>query len=163
MTNPFVEFVKRLLLLALMSVFASSASCSPTGAPAQNATQKLLIESGDRIHEFNVEIADSNEERRVGLMYRTELPVDGGMLFDFGPTPEPLSMWMKNTLIPLDMAFIAKDGRIVHIAAETTPRSLASIASGAPAVAVLEVNGGRFAALGIRAGDVVRHELFKNQ
>jgi uncharacterized membrane protein (UPF0127 family) len=157
------ELTRRFLLLVLAGLFASSASCSPGAAPTENAGQKLVIESGGRTHEFNVELADTDDERRVGLMYRTEIPANGGMLFDFGPTPQPVSMWMKNTLIPLDMAFIANDGRIVRIAAETTPRSLTSIASGEPVVAVLEVDGGRLAALGVRPGDVVRHALFENQ
>jgi len=82
------------------------------------------------------------------------------MLFDF-ERDQPVSMWMKNTLIPLDMAFIAKDGVIKRIAENTTPRSLESIPSGEPVVAVLEVNGGTFARLGVRSGDTVRHPMFR--
>ena len=151
---------RRLLIVGLFAVFASSASCAPTKS-AEAKAGDLVILSGGAERKFAVELADDDDERRIGLMYRTELPADGGMLFDFGPESEVRSMWMKNTLIPLDMAFIAPDGRIVKIAAETTPRSLESIGSGEPVLAVLEVNGGRLAALGVRPGDYVRHPLFK--
>ena len=93
---------------------------------------------------------------------RTELAENAGMLFDFEET-QPVSMWMKNTLIPLDIAFIDKDGVIRRIAAETTPRSLESISSGAPVIAVLEVNGGVFERLGVEEGDRVRHPMFNNE
>jgi hypothetical protein len=95
-------------------------------------------------------------------MHRTSLAENSGMLFDFRPRNEIQSMWMKNTLIPLDMAFIGADGRIVKIAEMTTPRSLQSIRSEAPAVAVLEVNGGKLSALGVKPGDLVRHPIFDN-
>ena len=82
------------------------------------------------------------------------------MLFDFTHENSIQSMWMKNTLIPLDIVFIAKDGQIINIAAETTPRSLASIRSRAPAAGVLEVRGGRMEELGVKPGDIVHHPLF---
>lgn len=151
---------RRLVLLGLLAMFASAASCAPRNAGQGAGAEKLTIvtERGDA--HFMVEIADSDEERRIGLMYRTALPDNGGMLFDFSHEDSFQSMWMKNTLIPLDMAFIAKDGRIVRIASMTTPRSLASISSGEPVAAVLEVGGGRLEALGVKAGDTVRHPLF---
>ena len=116
--------LRRLFLLGLFAVFASAASCAPHAAKAGAKTEKLTIATTDRgdAH-FQVEIADSDEERRIGLMYRTSLPENGGMLFDFSDEDRVQSMWMKNTLIPLDMAFVAKDGRIVRIEAMTTPRS----------------------------------------
>ncbi|MCA8888630.1 MAG: DUF192 domain-containing protein [Parvularculaceae bacterium] len=158
-----VEFARRIAILAVLALFASAASCSPTDSSAVSALETLEITSGHRVHTFMVEYADDDDERRIGLMYRSSMPADHGMLFNFGPKPQPVSMWMKNTLIPLDMAFIAADGRIVRIAENTTPRSLASIASGEPVLAVLEVNGGRLSALGVRSGDVVHHPLFNNQ
>jgi hypothetical protein len=151
------------MLLALAAAFATGASCAREGAPAAKAQadeRVLTIESGGASHRFNLELARTDEERAQGLMFRTELADDYGMLFDFGPDPKPVSMWMKNTLIPLDMAFIAADGRIVRIAARTTPRSLTSIPSGEDVVAVLEVRGGRFGELGVKEGDVVRHPWF---
>ncbi len=127
------------------------------GAPGNDT---VVISSASGEHRFKIELADDNEERRVGLMYREELAAGAGMLFDFGE-PQPVSMWMKNTLIPLDMAFIDETGVIQRIAANTTPRSLESIASGAPVTAVLEVNGGVFEQLGVKPGDRVKHPIFK--
>lgn len=154
--------LRRILAASFIAVFASAASCAPTGRDASGGASSLVIASADGEHRFDVEIADTDEERAIGLMHRTSLPEDAGMLFDFRQDISEHSMWMKNTLIPLDMAFIAADGRIVRIAANTTPRSLASIRSGEPVAAVLEVNGGRFEALGVREGDLVRHAIFEN-
>lgn len=153
--------LRRLILAGLFAAFSSAASCAPRDVgTVQAKTEKLTIGAAGGEARFDVEIADTDEERRIGLMYRTSLPENGGMLFDFSRENSVQSMWMKNTLIPLDMAFIAKDGRIVRIEAMTTPRSLASISSGEPVAAVLEVNGGRLEALGVKAGDIVRHPLF---
>jgi uncharacterized membrane protein (UPF0127 family) len=91
-------------------------------------------------------------------MFRDHLDDDRGMLFDFGD-PRTITMWMRNTLISLDMLFIDGDGRIIRIAARTTPLSDAVIASGGPARAVLELRGGRAAELGIQPGDRVIHPL----
>ena len=151
-------------MLILCGVFVSAASCGSEnnilGSQAQRE-DRLTITSGDAVHEFKVEFAKTEEERRIGLMFREELADDAGMLFDFGPDPQPVSMWMKNTLIPLDMAFIDEHGEIVRITAMTTPQSLESIKSGGPVIGVLEVRGGRFAELGVKPGDTVSHPLFK--
>jgi uncharacterized protein len=155
----------RVAALIAAAALTTGASCARDGAARPGAAiseNALTIVSGDREHRFRIELARSDEERAQGLMFRTELADDAGMLFDFGPDPRPVSMWMKNTLIPLDMAFIAEGGRIARIAAMSTPRSLTSIPSGEDVVAVLEVRGGRFAELGVREGDLVRHPLFKN-
>lgn len=152
--------LRRLILVGLFAAFSSAASCAPRDGDAQSKTERLTIAANAGEARFDVELADTDEERRIGLMYRASLPENGGMLFDFGHENSVQSMWMKNTLIPLDMAFIAKDGRIVRIEAMTTPRSLTSISSGEPVAAVLEVNGGRLEALGVKPGDMVRHPLF---
>ncbi|MDZ7627529.1 MAG: DUF192 domain-containing protein [Parvularculaceae bacterium] len=153
----------RAALAAFAIVATTGASCARDGAgpssAAKLADQTLLIAAGEQSHRFTVEVVRTDEERSQGLMFRTSLADDAGMLFDFGPKPRPVSMWMKNTLIPLDMAFIAEGGRIVRIASMTTPQSLTSIPSGEDVVAVLEVRGGRFAELGIKAGDLVRHPM----
>ena len=101
------------------------------GAAADAALETLTIETGSGSHAVAVEIADTPERHAVGLMHRPALAPDRGMLFDFGIT-RPVTMWMKNTLISLDMFFIDRFGRIVAIAAETTPLSLERIPSGAP-------------------------------
>jgi hypothetical protein len=120
---------------------------------------RLVVETHTGSHVFVVEVADDDAERRTGLMYRESLADNAGMIFDF-KEDAPQSMWMKNTLIPLDMAFIDGSGRIVEIAAMTTPRSLTPVRSGAPARAVLEVAGGRLAAIGAKPGDRVEHPIF---
>jgi uncharacterized membrane protein (UPF0127 family) len=155
--------LRRVILFGLLAAFASAASCAPKQEKSGTSTEKLTIATSAGDVRFDVEIADTDDERRIGLMYRTSLPENGGMLFDFSHENSAQSMWMKNTLIPLDMAFVAKDGRIVRIAAMTTPRSLTSIGSGAPVAAVLEVAGGRFETLGVKEGDVVRHTLFERK
>lgn len=154
---------KRLIILAAGAVLASAASCGSAGAGCPKGYKETVtISTAERDICVGVEMAETPEERRTGLMYRKSLPDFGGMLFDFSDEDRIQSMWMKNTLIPLDMAFIAKDGRIVRIEAMTTPRSLASISSGEPVAAVLEVGGGRLGAIGVKTGDVVKHEIFKN-
>ncbi|MGH6842342.1 MAG: DUF192 domain-containing protein, partial [Methylocella sp.] len=82
-----------------------------------------------------------------------------GMLFDFA-TERPVTMWMKNTFLPLDMIFIGRAGKVVGLAENTEPLSKKIIPSGAPAYAVLEVNAGTAARIGMRIGDSVRHPLF---
>jgi len=119
----------------------------------------LAIETADGKVDFTVEVAVTPSQRAQGLMYRRKLAGDAGMLFDYGRT-QPAAMWMKNTYIPLDMLFIAGDGRVVRIAERTVPQSLAVVGSGEPVRAVLELKGGSAARLGIKPGDRVRHEIF---
>jgi uncharacterized membrane protein (UPF0127 family) len=94
-------------------------------------------------------------------MFRQKLGVHEGMLFDFVAT-QPLSFWMANTLIPLDMLFIQADGTIARIHANAEPLSTRNIDSGSPVRAVLEINGGAARMLGIKPGDKVRHAIFGN-
>lgn len=123
-------------------------------AEAPAPTIPLTIESASGTHRFAVEVARTAEEQRRGLMFRAALPPDGGMLFPFA-APRPASFWMRNTVIPLDMIFIRADGTISNIARETEPYSLDSYSSEGPVSAVLEIAGGRAAALGIEPGDRV--------
>jgi uncharacterized membrane protein (UPF0127 family) len=122
---------------------------------------ELWIETaaGER-HRFRVYEARSPEERRRGLMFVTDLDPDEGMLFDSGRV-EHESMWMRNTPLPLDMLFVRADGSIARIERETVPYSRTLIHSGTPVRAVIELNGGIAAELGIRAGDRVEHPLFE--
>ncbi len=154
----------RILTVAavILAAFFTHA-CTRTVESGEQAQplDRLIILTKTAEHTFTVEFADTDEARRLGLMFRTELSDDAGMLFDFGD-PRPVSMWMKNTLLSLDMAFIDEKGVIRRIASNTTPRSLESIASGVPVVAVLEVNGGTLERLGIKAGDRVQHRLFES-
>jgi uncharacterized membrane protein (UPF0127 family) len=111
------------------------------------------------VHAFAVEFATSDAERERGLMFRKELPLGHGMLFDF-VTEQPVSFWMHNTYIPLDMIFIRSDGSILHIAENATPLSDRLIPSGGPVRAVLEVIGGTARKLGIAPGDRVESPIF---
>lgn len=150
-------------LLAALSAAMLVAGCgvaSNTVSAAKAEEQALLpvtVKTAQGVRRFEVEVARTDAEQARGLMYRTSLPENGGMLFPFSP-PRPASFWMKNTLIPLDMIFIRADGSIARIAEETVPQSLESVGSGEPVVAVLEIVGGRSTALGIAEGDHVSWE-----
>lgn len=119
-----------------------------------------VVTSNGARHEFSAYVADTPEARSRGLMYVTRLESDRGMLFDFRMTG-PVSMWMKNTPLSLDMLFIDEQGVVTRIEPRTRPFSTALIASGMDVRAVLEVNGGTAEKLGIAAGDRVVHRLFK--
>jgi uncharacterized protein len=124
-------------------------------AAAQQAERMpLTIETAAGPRSFEVEIADTPEARATGLMYRRHLDPGHGMLFDF-KSERPVSMWMRNTYIPLDMLFIGSDRRIRNIARRTTPLSERTIGSDGPVRYVLEINGGLAESLGIQPGDVV--------
>lgn len=124
---------------------------------AEVQTLEIVTKSGVQV--FAVEMAKTEQERATGLMYRKELAEGRGMLFDFSPEQQ-VSMWMKNTFIPLDMIFIRSDGRILRIAENTEPHSEKIISSGGLAKGVLEVVGGTARKYGIAAGDRVAHPLF---
>ena len=134
--------------------------CIWVGVAAQAATiQPLEIVTKSGVHVFAVEMATTEEEKTTGLMYRKELADGKGMLFDFSPEQE-VSMWMKNTYIPLDMIFIRADGRILRIAENTEPLSTKIIPSNGLAKGVLEVIAGTAQKYGIKPGDRVAHPLF---
>lgn len=131
----------------------------PSGRGGARLDQ-LQIVSGDRRHIVKVELVRTDADRARGLMFRQSMPQDQGMLFDF-EHEQMVSMWMKNTYIPLDMVFIASDGRIHRIEHRAEPESERTISSGAPVRSVLELNGGVAARLGLRAGDRVVHPIFR--
>ena len=108
---------------------------------------------------FNVEIADTNEERAQGLMHRASLPRASGMLFVYD-RPQSVSFWMKNTLIPLDMLFLNERGEVVHIHENAIPGDLSPIPGGDNVFAVLEINGGLSQDFGIQVGAQMRHKSF---
>ncbi|MGE5538811.1 MAG: DUF192 domain-containing protein [Gemmatimonas sp.] len=141
---------------ALLLLVSAAAACSQSADPAR---LEIVTRSGEH-RAFTVEVASRPDERERGLMYRQSLAADAGMLFDFG-IDQPVSMWMKNTFIPLDMLFITADGTVTKIAADTVPQSLATIPSERPVRAVLEIKGGEAARQGIAPGDRVLHPLFK--
>lgn len=132
-----------------------------TGSIAQDRRPEPLsiTVAGGETHVFEVEIAETFEEKARGLMHRRSLAPDGGMLFVYTKELRQ-SMWMKNTLIPLDMLFIRQNGRIAHIHERAVPGSLATISSRGRVLAVLELRGGTVARLGIRKGDRVAYDAF---
>jgi uncharacterized membrane protein (UPF0127 family) len=111
---------------------------------------------------FDVWLADTPPRQSQGLMFVRSLPPQRGMLFVY-QRPRQISMWMKNTYIPLDMVFIDAQRRIESIAERTTPHSLATVSSKGPALAVLEIAGGEARRLGLKPGQQVRHPALPNQ
>lgn len=124
-----------------------AAQAGQSGLPIENIT----IDTKSGPHGFTVEVAADDESREKGLMYRTAMAPDAGMLFDFH-TAQLVSFWMENTVLPLDMLFVRADGTIARIKANATPYSRENIPSGEPVQLVIELNGGRAAALGITEG-----------
>jgi uncharacterized membrane protein (UPF0127 family) len=126
------------------------------------STETLTIESasGEK-HEFTVELALDDAQRQQGLMFRKTMSPDKGMLFDFGEERN-VTMWMKNTLLALDMLFIGRDGKISHIHENAVPHSEAIISSRGAVKYVLELNGGSAKRYSIKTGDVVRSRQIGN-
>lgn len=135
-----------LLLLSFGQALAQTAELEP-----------LVVETASGQHGFMVELADSDEARGRGLMYRETLPADEGMLFDFQRSQE-VYFWMKNTYVSLDMIFIREDGTVAAIAENTQPLSERVIPSGAPVRFVLEVVAGTARRIGLSLGDRVTHQ-----
>ncbi len=129
---------------------AAGAACSPD----------VVELKGQRgASRFSVEIADDDEERARGLMFREHMPTSAGMLFIYD-TPAPVSFWMRNTLIPLDMIFVDARGVVTSVHSNARPRDETPIPGKGLVRAVLEINGGLAGRLGISAGDVMRHPSF---
>jgi hypothetical protein len=155
------------LSLALLCVGSLPACHARTGDAATTGLQgelprseagldqvALSIRTSDATHAFIVEVAENSAQQAQGLMFRTRLAPDKGMIFPF-PEDRVASFWMKNTVIPLDIIFIRRDGTIESIAANTIPYSLAPVRSNEPVAMVLEVAAGRAAELGIEPGNTV--------
>lgn len=156
-----MKFRYVLLPLALCALPTACSQSDPASANSDAAakTIALTVASSNGTHAFQVEVAKSAAEQEKGLMFRTDIADNGGMLFwpypAGGGAPKEASFWMKNTPSPLDIIFIRADGTIARIAENTIPESEAHIDSGEPVAAVLELKGGRSSALGIAEGDKV--------
>ena len=150
--KPLVARITAPVLVFLLTLAA------PPAVAQEFSELWIETEAGGR-YRFEIELAVTPEEQARGLMHREEMAADAGMLFLFEPV-RPVSFWMKNTLISLDMLFVDAEGRIVNIGARTEPLSTASVPSDGPVRAVLEINGGLSAMLGIRPGDKVVHDAF---
>ena len=150
--------------MRLFATILLAAVLALTGARAGAQLQKfetsnLTITTAQGDQRFAIELALTAAQQEQGLMYRRELATDAGMLFIF-PQTQPTAFWMKNTLIPLDMLFIAADGRVADIHERAVPLSEANIPAKMPVRAVLEVNGGTVARLGIKRGDLIHYSAF---
>ena len=156
--NPVVVALA-LALAACSTKPADGAAPATAEAPARHPESglpvvPLTVTHGAVRHAFRVEVARDSAEQAKGLMFRTRMGADEGMIFPMQP-PRLASFWMKNTVIPLDIIFVGIDGRILNIAANTVPYSEAPVPSAGKVSAVLELNGGRAAELGIGPGDKV--------
>ncbi len=125
-------------------------------------TELTIVTAAGGRHLFKVDWARSWPQKSRGLMFRKSMPHDAGMLLDYEP-PEPAAIWMRNTLIPLDLIFISADGTIESIYLGAKPHDETARPSKGPVRAVLEVNAGVTRLLGIRAGDKVEHPIFKSR
>jgi uncharacterized membrane protein (UPF0127 family) len=139
---------------------AADAPFMPLHEPLDRYPQQdVTIRSGAKQHAFRIWLADTPERREQGLMWIRTLPADRGMLFVF-EQPQPVSFWMKNTYVALDLLFVAPDGRIIRIAENAQPHSLRNIDSMGVVRGVLEIRGGTSRKLGLKAGDRLVHPAF---
>lgn len=152
--------MRRLLMAVAALVFLSG--CSPA-EQAQRGLPKteIVVDTAKGPAHLTVELATTDESRRKGLMFRTEMGADEGMLFDFH-REMPASFWMKDTVLPLDMIFIRADGTVSTVSENAVPYSLEPVVSSEPVQAVLELNAGRARALGIQSGVKVHAKIFHN-
>jgi len=146
-----------LLAAAVMIAWSVGAGAQ---TPAFERTT-LSIETAQGRHPFDIELALTSAQQSQGLMFRRKMAADAGMLF-FHQRERVATMWMRNTILPLDMLFVATDGRVVHIAERAVPQSLTTISAGRPVRAVLELNAGTVRRLAIKSGDRLIHPLFGN-
>jgi hypothetical protein len=144
--------------MSLSGIFVSQAFAQAQ-PQAETPVEPLTITTASGPHVFSAEVMRTDEQRARGLMFRRYMPADRGMLFDF-KEEQPVMMWMKNTYLPLDMVFIARNGTVINVAENTEPMSERTIPSAGPAYAVLEVNAGTAKRIGLKRGDKVSHALF---
>ena len=135
--------------LAIATVALPLAACSDEG--------KLVLHSSTGDYSFNVDVVDTPESRAKGLMFVQELADDAGMLFDF-KEERPVSFWMRNTFIPLDMIFVGADGVVKNIHVNARPHDVTGIPSEGPVQFVLEIPGGRSVEIGLKPGDTMEHD-----
>jgi uncharacterized protein len=157
---------RSLLALGVLLAFAGPAAAVPPmdrahckGQPEIRPLEALQVVTPKGTFRFQVEMAMTPIQQEYGLMCRTSLAPDRGMLFVF-PRAAPQAFWMRNTLIPLDIIYIAPDGRVVSIVRRAKPLNEAPLPSAGPALATLELAAGRAEQIGLRAGDRVFHRAF---
>jgi uncharacterized membrane protein (UPF0127 family) len=151
-----------LLAAALLATPCLAIAQDTSKAQPELPKEKLVIVTKDgKTHAFNVEMAVNEAQQTVGLMFRKSVAPDGGMLFVWDGVRDS-TMWMRNTISPLDMVFINADGTIRRVVEDTVPGSLAIIESRGPVKATLELAAGTAKRLDIHAGDKVEQRVFQN-
>ncbi|MEI8394856.1 MAG: DUF192 domain-containing protein [Rhodospirillaceae bacterium] len=160
--------IRRLIIRLLCCLTLSAPGCLTLSAPAfagsaepvsfERSELTIVTAAGTR-YRFDIEVAKTEPQLQQGLMFRDSLAADAGMLFLLG-TEEMAAFWMRNTFLPLDMLFIAGDGRITNIHRDAAPGSTSIITSTAPVIAVLELNAGVTGRLHIAPGDRVVYPAF---
>ena len=150
---------KLIHLLPFGAIWVPLTSIAQGFATFNRSKLRVVTKSGK--HEFIVETAVTDRQHAQGLMFRQSLAKNAGMLFDY-KVPTSITMWMKNTFIPLDMIFIGNDGRVINVVQRAIPFSENVISSLGKARGVLEVNGGTASRLGIKPGDKILHRIFGN-
>lgn len=143
-------------LLIIVLSLAGPAAAQTVGFARGGA---VIVTADGRRHDVAIELAATPDQLAQGLMFRRDLPAGNGMLFDFGSS-RPVSMWMKNTLIPLDMLFMDRRGRVVYVEQYAVPGSLEARGPAEPVLGVLELPAGTARRLGIHPGDRVEHAMF---
>lgn len=158
-----MKYILTTVVLMAALVFANTAFAAEEKNEAKPIFEKIVI-TGNKIkpHVFEVEVVGNDEDRARGLMNRTSLPANQGMLFLFKENAEA-AFWMKNTLIPLDMIFINANGTIRSIHPMAEPNSRKIIKSGGPVTAGLEIKGGEAQKRGLKPGDMVHYKVFGNE
>jgi uncharacterized protein len=150
-----------LAMLCCARVLADESATQSLDRLFQRSTLQIATPDA-RLHNFNIWIADDDARRSRGLMFIEHLDEDAGMLFIY-PRPQPISMWMKNTHLPLDMLFVRADGKVERVVANTEPMSLKTIESKTPVLAVIELAAGSAARLKITSGARVIHPAFSTR
>lgn len=153
------SILNRAAVVAALFCFAMLLTATQTPLDAKMRQDRLTLVTAAAEHVISIEVAETPEQKSLGLMFRSSLADGHGMLFPY-QGPQEITMWMRNTLIPLDMVFIRADGTVHRIAARTEPLSERVIGSQGPVTAVLELAGGAAARLGLEVGDRVRHPHF---
>jgi uncharacterized membrane protein (UPF0127 family) len=143
-----------MLLRRHLLVFALLLAALPAWALETFTSSEMTVLTAGGPQKFKIELALTDAQMEQGLMFRRTLAPDAGMLFDF-KMPTNVTMWMKNTVLPLDMLFLDERGRIIDLHERAVPYSTDIIASKAPARYVIELNGGTVERLGIKRGDQV--------
>lgn len=146
--------IRRVLLRPIAILVAIVVALTPLAACS--ADNRLVVHTATGDHAFAVEVVDTPDSRAKGLMFRQSLADDAGMLFDFKEN-RPVSFWMRNTFIPLDMIFIRPDGTVANVHVNAIPHDPTGIPSDGPVQFVLEIAGGRSVEIGLKPGDRIEH------